>query len=251
MNHKELVRPVVVTFVERDADRMILSRGRIGIALGVGTKFVYTVALLDGWGYRIHRVPFGRFEEDFRPLYEYVAGVPNLERPYDIQKAARAFLKAGKQRAGITPAAEQHLTNLVTGKAVQMTDIEQEATEQQSEEATATKPKRAKKAAATKAPKGKTAPAKKEKKEAAPAKKATKAKANGERDPGRPSNADPTKIINVKVKENPRREGSMVYENFKLVLKYNGKPLGKYLDAGGRLDMIKDDILRKYVALGK
>jgi hypothetical protein len=190
------------------------------------------VALIDGRGFRLLRVPFNRLA-DLSPLFEYVAGQPDPTRPYDPQKAARAFLRSGKQFAGITPAAEQHLTNLVNGRNFKMSDSEQATTQ---DPATEQKPKR--KAPAKKA----AAPAKK----AAPKQAQKQAKgANG--DARHTSDAD--KVIEVKVDNNPRRAGTQVFENFKLVRRYNGKTLAKYLKAGGRLDMIRDDIERKYVAL--
>lgn len=220
-------KPIVVTFIERSKDRSVIARGRTGIVLGTGSKLFYMVALIDGRGFRLLRVPFNRLA-DLSPLYEYVAGQPDPTRPYDPQKAARAFLRSGKQFAGITPAAEQHLSNLVNGKGFKMNDSEQATTQDPAEQP---KPKR-------KAPAKKATPKPAEK-------KAKGAQANG--DARHTSDAD--KIIEVKVDSNPRRAGTQVFENFKLVKRYNGKTLGKYLKAGGRLDMIRDDIERQYVAL--
>lgn len=217
-------KPIVVTFIERNKERSVVARSRTGIVLGTGSKFFYMVALIDGRGFRLLRVPFNRLA-DLSPLYEYVAGQPDPTRPYNPQKAARAFLRSGKQFAGITPAAEQHLSNLVNGKGFKMNDSEQATTQDPAEQQKAKR----------KAPAKKTA-AKVEK---------TAKGANG--DARHTSDAD--KIIEVKVEANPRRAGTQVFENFKLVRRYNGKTLAKYLKAGGRLDMIRDDIARQYVAL--
>ena len=80
--------------------------------------------------------------------------------------------------------------------------------------------------------------------------KPTKPKADGR---GRPSSLDLEMRIKVIYTEgNPRREGTgQAYLNWPVIKRYDGKTVGAYKAAGGKLDNLRGDIARGHVKLVK
>lgn len=65
---------------------------------------------------------------------------------------------------------------------------------------------------------------------------------------GKRSTFDAASKIQITDKTNPRREGSGKYDEYALLLKYNGKTVGAFLEAGGKAKTIASMVRRK---LGK
>jgi hypothetical protein len=225
-----------------------------GIRVLRGHKFSHVV-MFDG-GIKVVKLLNDVVYRDWSVLHIYREGRPDPEKVYKVQDAARRFLNWGKT-AGITESAERALKEILSREGT-MNQNAKEVTKANEPKPgptpSAASVKDAAKKTAEKATtkNGTTAAAKKPGKVAVPKpEKATaKTKPEGKNAGGRPGLLAPEKKIKVLVKENPRREGTQVAINFaNVVMKHNGKSVAAYLAAGGRGDMLVDDIRRKYVEL--
>jgi hypothetical protein len=199
-------------------------------------------------------------------------------KPYDIQVAASKYLKWGSY-AGITEVAERALNKIINGE-YNMSTIDSDTSKQGEVKVPSAKSLGDALAKATKTPKrastksGTTAAAKKPgkvvktatkpaaktaakpaaKTAAKPAAKtaakpAAKTVSKGNGAVGRPSGLDGTKTLKVLVEENPRREGSQGYDNWKIIKRYDGKTVEGYLAAGGGSNHLRWDLDHKNVKL--
>ena len=250
---------------------VIRVRDRVtGIRIFRGTKFSYVVMLKSG--IRVVKISNETLYQDWSTLHQHKDGQPDPERVYKVQEAARKFLDWGTN-AGITEVAERALKSIVNGKGV--TEMNEAAVSKQPDiapkpgptpstakvdKALATAKKASTKNGTTPAAKapGKvtpTKPAAKGKKDApkgkTPAKpepkgKKASPKENGAKG-GRPSALDKSKKIKVVEKDNPRREGTAVWENYELIKKYDGKTVEQF--AANKNALM--DSLAKEVKLGR
>jgi len=60
---------------------------------------------------------------------------------------------------------------------------------------------------------------------------------------------DPSKYISGIATDNPRREGSKGYDNWKLVRRFNGKTVEDYVAAGGLITHLRWDVIHGNVKL--
>lgn len=72
-------------------------------------------------GIRISKQNPERFERTYKPLYVYVNGVPDEQKPYNPQDAARRYLSWGNY-AGITEVAYRALQNILIGAKMSTTE---------------------------------------------------------------------------------------------------------------------------------
>ena len=240
----------------------------LAIVLLTGPKHVHFVTY--DRGIRVLRRSRETFEAVFKPYYvithddnRKVETPPEQGgKPYDIQVAASKYLKWGSY-AGITEVAERALNKIINGE-YNMSTIDSDTSKQGEVKVPSAKSLGDALAKATKTPKragtksGTTAAAKKPGKVVktatkpaakTAAKPAAKTVSKGNGAVGRPSGLDGTKTLKVLVEENPRREGSQGYDNWKIIKRYDGKTVEGYLAAGGGSNHLRWDLDHKNVKL--